>query len=219
MIGRNYCQRVDPTPHNGSGKVSAMSIRQFVTLLGLSLGLAACASGIAADVTRFHLGQPLVRGSIAVVAPAAGPASLEARTYADAVATQLAALGFRPVDAVGQAELTAAVEFRQEVRSGGSRGSGFSIGIGGGTSSGGIGIGGGVTIPIGKAKPIDIAVSTLSLQIKRRADATVLWEGRAVSESLSSSPAASPGQVAPRLAAALLSGFPGPSGQTVRVKL
>lgn len=197
-----------------------MSIRPCLALSALALVLSACASTADADVTRFHLGQPVARTSIAVTAQQTGAAgSLEVRAYADAVAAQLAALGFKPVDAVAQADLSGVVEFRQDVRTGGSRGSGFSVGLGGGTSGRGIGIGGGVTIPIGKAKPSDIAVSTLSLQIKRRADGSVIWEGRAVSETLSSSPSASPGTIAPKLAAALLSGFPGPSGQTVRVKL
>lgn len=197
-----------------------MSIRPCMALAAFALALSACASTVDADVTRFHLGQPVARTSIALVAQQAGAAgSLEVRSYADAVAAQLVVLGFQTVDAVAAADLTGFVDFRQEVRAGGSRGSGFSVGIGGGTSGRGVGIGGGVTIPIGKAKPNDIAVSTLSLQIKRRADGSVIWEGRVVSESLSSSPAASPGVIAPKLAAALLSGFPGPSGQTVRVKL
>ena len=197
-----------------------MSIRPCLALAAVALALSACASTADADVTRFHLGQPVTRTTIAVISQQAGAAgSLEFRAYADAVAAELAALGFKPVDAVAQADLSGVVEFRQDVRTGGSRGSGFSVGIGGGTSGRGVGIGGGVTIPIGKAKPSDIAVSTLSLQIKRRADGSVIWEGRAVSETLSSSSAASPGIIAPKLAAALLSGFPGASGQTVRVKL
>ena len=197
-----------------------MSIRLYPVLMAAGLALSACAPTLDADVTRFHLGQPVARTTVSVMAQSAGDSgALEARAFVDAVAAQLAGLGFQPVQAAGQGDLAGLVEFRQEVRAGGSRGSGFSVGIGGGTSGRGIGIGGGVTIPIGKAKPSDIAVSTLSLQIKRRADGSVIWEGRAVSESLSSSPAASPGTLAPKLAAALLSGFPGPSGQTVRVKL
>ena len=196
-----------------------MSIRSLVCLSMLSLGLTACASGITADVARFHLGQPVARGSIMVVVPTSESASLEARTYADAVAAKLAAVGFQPVTAAEEAALIGTASFQQEVRAGGSRGSGFSIGIGGGTASRGVSIGGAVTIPIGKARPSDIAVSTLTLQIKRRLDGSVIWEGRAVSESLSSSPAASPATLVPRLATALLTGFPGASGQTVRVKL
>ncbi len=197
-----------------------MSIRPCLALAALALALSACAPTADAEVTRFHLGQPVARTTIALMLQQAGSVgSLEGRVYVDAVAAQLALRGFQPVDALAQADLTGIVGFRQEVRAGGSRGSGFSVGIGGGTSGRGVGIGGGVTIPIGKAKPNDIAVSTLSLQLKRRADGSVIWEGRAISESLSSSPGASPGTIAPKLAAALLAGFPGPSGQTVRVKL
>lgn len=196
-----------------------MTTRPFFALAA-ALAVSACATSTGADVTRFHLGQPVARTTIALVPQQGGQAgTLEFRTYADAVAGQLATLGFQPILSPQQAELIGIVDFNQGIREGGSRGSGFSIGIGGGTFGRNVGVGGGVTIPIGKAKPNDIAVSTLSLQIKRRSDGSIVWEGRAVTEGRVSTPEASPSAVVPRLAAAMLNGFPGPSGQTVHVKL
>ena len=55
------------------------------------------------------------------------------------------------------------------------------------------------------------------VQIRNRADKSVIWEGRAETEAPASAPAAQPGLAADKLAAALFKDFPGVSGQTVRV--
>lgn len=180
--------------------------------------LASCASTSTADVTRFHLGQPIARSTVFVDAVNPGVAqSLEFRTYATSVADKLRQTGFTPVPALAQAELVGVVDVQQGTRESLSRGSGLSIGIGGGTFGRNIGIGGSVAIPVGKRKSNDITVTTLSVQLKRRSDSSVVWEGRAVGEGRGASAAS--GTVVPALADALFRGFPGPSGQTVRVKL
>jgi hypothetical protein len=99
-----------------------------------------------------------------------------------------------------------------------SRGSGLSVGIGGGTFGRNVGIGGSVNIPVGRSRPNEVAINMLELQLKRRSDNSVVWEGRAVSEARAGTAGAAPGTVVPQLADALLRDFPGTSGQTVRVR-
>jgi hypothetical protein len=182
--------------------------------------LAGCATRPEADVTRFHLGQPIARSTVAVVPLEPGTAqSLEFRSYAAGVASALREAGFTPVETGAQAELIAVISAQQTTRESLDRGTGVSIGIGGGSYGGSVGIGGGVTIPLGKRRPNEIAVNLLSVQLKRRSDNSVVWEGRAVAEAQAGSEAASLSVAVPRLAQALMEGFPGPSGRTVRVTL
>ena len=204
--------------------VSTFPASRFAALSTLAL-LAACASGPqGAEVTRFHLGQPIARSTVALV-PAEGSqaGSLEFRSYADAVARELAAQSFVTVPS---GDTTAAyvgtLGVTQSFRPGRSKGS-FSIGIGGGSFGGGGrhggsfgGVGGGVSVPVAGGRPTDIRTTTLNLQLKRRSDASIVWEGRATSEAQGQ--AGDPSRAVPELARALLSDFPGPRGQTVRVK-
>src|SRR5437764_5832921 len=86
------------------------------------------------EVTRFHLGQPFAKSTVAV--EAANPAltnTPEYRTYEDIVARQLTRLGWTVVNTVGQSEQVAVVGVRQDMREGPPRRSPVSIGIGGGT--------------------------------------------------------------------------------------
>lgn len=173
-----------------------------------------------ADVTRFHLGQPVARSTVFVtpVNPA-DASSLEFRTYATTVTDALRRTGFSPAPALDQAEITAVFGATQTTREALSGGSGLSVGIGAGTFGRNVGLGGSVNIPVGERKPNEIVVSMIELQLKRRSDNSVIWEGRAMTEARSGTPNASLGTVVPALTNALLRDFPGPSGQTVRVKL
>src|SRR3546814_7244074 len=93
-------------------------MRKSGTILAIALAgiLSACASGPApVDVTRFHLGRadaPLERGTIVVepFAPA-GPASLEYKTYAAAVQTELMRNGYTVPPPGGEAAYVAIVNF------------------------------------------------------------------------------------------------------------
>ena len=184
--------------------------------------LTSCAgmSSQRADVTRFHLGQPMARSSVFVTpADPADATSLEFRTYASAVTEELRQAGFTPAPSLTQAEIVGVLGTRQTTREALSNGSGLSVGIGGGTFGRNVGIGGSVNIPVGKRKSNEVAISMIELQLKRRSDNSVMWEGRAMTEARSGSQAAALGTVVPSLADALLRDFPGPSGQTVRVKL
>lgn len=173
-----------------------------------------------ADVTRFHLGQPVARSTVFVTsANPAEDSSLEFRTYAAAVTEELRQAGFTPVPSLQQAEIAAVLRAGQSTREALAGGSGLSVGIGGGTFGRNVGVGGSLNIPVGERRPNEIAVSAIELQLKRRSDNSVMWEGRAMTEARAGRPGSALSAVVPALADALLRDFPGPSGQTVRVKL
>jgi hypothetical protein len=172
-----------------------------------------------AEVTRFHLGQPIARSTIAV--EAANPAltsSPEYRTYEDIVARQLTRLGWTVVNTVGQSEQVAIVDVRQETHAGPPRRSPVTIGVGGGTGGWRSGVGGGVAFGVGGGGPRAIAFTGLEVRLKRRSDGSVIWEGRARSEAPARSPLAQPGPAVERLADALFRDFPGESGRTIRTR-
>jgi hypothetical protein len=205
-------------------KSRSMHLRfRNLLLAATPLAIAACAAGgsSSADVTRFHLGAPVARTTVYLEPMAVGTGgSLEFRSYAAASAPALQAAGFTVANSAAEAELIGVLGFTQTVRPGFGRGSGVSIGIGGGTSIGrNVGIGAGVTLPVGQAKPNDMVVSLYDIRLRRRSDSSVVWEGRAVAEAKGGSADAQPANIVPRLARATFANFPGPSGQTVKVKL
>lgn len=176
------------------------------------------------EVTRFHLGAPLETGTLTVEAvPGRDQDSLEYKTYAAAVETEALTHGFT-VPASGAApQYAAVVSFTRTIRPAPSRnggGSGVSIGLGGGSGGygGGVGLGGAISFPIGKPRYRTIALTDLAVQIRRRSDGTVIWEGHAQNTTDGESPDAQTGAVATKLAHALFLGFPGDSGRTITVK-
>lgn len=180
------------------------------TLLALVL-LASCASNrFEASVTRFHLGAAPAPTTVAVRAlNPAEEASLSFRTLADAVSRELASAGFRTAPAEGADVLVfvgMGSQFSERTRS-----SPVSIGIGGATG-GNVSVGGAMRVPVGGGGVTQVVTSELQLVMRRRSDNEVLWEGRA-----SATGAGRNGQPTPALLArALLDGYPGQSGQTVR---
>ncbi len=198
--------------------------------LALSGGLAGCATqGVApVQVTRFHLGQPIAPGRVSVEPADKGQAeSLEFQTYAQAVEGELGRLGFQVVPNVPNSELVAAVTVFRGSRQGfqDRQGSGLSIGLGGGgvfgggrRGGGGLGLGGGVSFPVGKGRTREIVLTELSVQLKRRSEGTVVWEGRARTEQQGAAAGADSAATVRRLAGVLFAGFPGESGRTITVK-
>jgi hypothetical protein len=180
-----------------------------------ALLLTGCTATIApVQVTRFHLGQQIPGGGISIESVSAGNSnSLELGTYAAAVRRQLTIVGLTE----GEAIYSAIIDQSRTIRETAKPRSPFSIGIGGGTSIGGVGVGAGTSIPLGSRGTQQVVVSRLSVTIKRRADQTVIWEGRAETEAPATAPAAQPGLAADKLAKALFSGFPGRSGETITV--
>ncbi|SFS12109.1 DUF4136 domain-containing protein [Sphingomonas jatrophae] len=193
--------------------------------LGMIGLVAACTtSAPQTQVTRFHLGQPIARGQVAVepLNPAVG-GSLEYNLFEGAVSRELARAGFNVAPGVPQSELVAVVSVNRNFREEQRQGSGVSVGLGGGGFSGGrrgggIGLGGGVSFPIGGGRGREVTATELAVQLKRRSDGTVIWEGRAQTQAASNKPESAPDATAARLANALFAGFPGESGRTISVK-
>jgi hypothetical protein len=197
-----------------------MAAHRTLALLSLPLfALAACTTGSSpVQVTRFNLGQPIAPGSIAaeprdpVVAK-----SLQFGVYAQAVQAQLAHIGFTPAEKLSQSELVAVIDVNQGFREGPPRGPAFSIGIGGASFGRHSAIGGGVDLPVTRPRGTEMIGTELGVQIKRRSDGTIVWEGRARFETRSTARDADPDIGAHKLAAALFTGFPGESGRTITV--
>jgi hypothetical protein len=198
--------------------------RNTLMLIGALL-LSGCATTMSGpgpvDVTRFHLGAPIA-GDAILVEPLTSYAGVspEDQLYVDAVSRELARVGFTPGGGAGTLYV-AAFSYKHVSRGMVQKRAPISIGIGGGSYSGGrrsgVGVGGGVGIPIGGGRA-ELIGTELTVQIKRRQDGTILWEGRAVTEGLGGGKGTQPAETAARLAEALFKGFPGESGITITVK-
>ena len=182
--------------------------------LALVVLIAGCVAQPGTDVTRFHLGQPIPSDSITLIPVAGGDAnSLEFRSQAAIVGRDLDAVGLHPATSATSAYV-GTLRIEQSTRVGPPKSSPFQIGIGGSTG----GFGGGVSVPVGGPRTNEVRTNLLSLQIRRRSDASMVWEGRAVQDIPADAPASALTAALPALSKALLSDFPGPSGQTVKVK-
>ncbi|WP_267397574.1 MULTISPECIES: DUF4136 domain-containing protein [unclassified Sphingomonas] len=203
-----------------------MTIRPLLALGAAAALLAGCtttASLPPAEVIRYHLGEPIARGTVSVQPLTGGaPASLEFKTYAAAVEGELYRNGYAAVPQGAQPGFIATVAFTRTEQAGPPRQSPFSVGLGAGGFSGGggrrggsgIGLGGGVGFPIGKSRSTTVLVAELAVTIKRRVDQSPVWEGHA--QGISDIKAAD--EQAGRLARALFTGFPGQSGRTISVR-
>ncbi|MBL8645657.1 MAG: DUF4136 domain-containing protein [Sphingosinicella sp.] len=193
--------------------------KQALALTALAL-LAACTTNrFEADVTRFHMTQPGLRGSIylePLEKTAAG--TLEFQNYASAVNAELAEHGFSLASGREGAEYVGVLAYGQTTREGVGGGSPVTIGIGGGTFGKNVGVGLGTSFGIGEKKTKETAINMLALKIERASDKSVLWEGRAVAEAGSTTRYGPLAAAMPALADALLRDFPGTSGQTVTYK-
>jgi len=195
-------------------------------MIGTALALAGCAAQTPEmRVTRFHLGQPIAPGAV-VVEPRDPTLAkdLEFQTYARIVQGELNRFGFSIAPNLATSELVAVTEVSRSWRPAGeAQRSSVSIGVGGGSGGGwrggtSVGLGGAVSFPIGQARQRMDVLTQLSVQLKRRSEGTVIWEGRAEAVARDGSPQANPEAAAARLAAALFQGFPGQSGETITVK-
>jgi hypothetical protein len=182
--------------------------------------LAGCETAPPTRVTRFNLGQPIPPAPVAIIPRNSGDAGgLAFSNTASAVAGELHRLGFTvaaPNDAT--TPLIAVVGLDQATRPGPPKGPAFSVGIGGASFGRHTGFGGDVDVPVAGQRPSYIDATMLQVQLKRRSDSTVIWEGRAQAMTDAGSPAGSPTILAQRLAGALFKDFPGASGQTIMVK-
>lgn len=197
--------------------------KRLLFLAAIALPLGACAMAAPrVEVTRFHTGNPAQSGTVAVEEMPGNPdISLEFRTYAGAVSQEFQRVGFSAAGEGAQSDYVALVSFSRTFRpSGPDRSSDkpVSVGVGGGIGSGGYsGLGVGIGINL-SGKPKDIVTTELHVQLRRRADSTMIWEGRALTQAREGTPAAQPGLAAQKLSAALIGGYPGESGRTITVK-
>ncbi len=191
---------------------------RLLPLLSLAL-LSACVVPTGpVEVTRFNRAAEGVvygTGSVSVVLAGENDASqsLAASPYLAAVAREL--------QRVGYSEKNADPDIVAEVRYGVAtlereRRSPVSVGVGGSTGSFGSGLGVGVGINLGGGSSAQVE-TTLSVRLLRRSDKLVIWEGKASQTAKVGSPAAQPGIAAAKLAEAMFKGFPGVSGETIRV--
>ena len=139
---------------------------------------------------------------------------LEFQTYAGEVARGLSGVGFTVVPTLAQAEYVGVLSYGATTQIGPNKPPvtvGFGVGGGSWGYGGGGGGGVGVQTPVGGGSNL-IPVNTLQLQIKRKSDQTMVWEGKAVNY-------AGPLNAAvPGLTTALLRDFPGAAGKTVNYK-
>ncbi len=175
-------------------------------------------------VTRFHLGQPIAPGTVAVeMAPdatvAPGP---EADLYMDAVATAMQAYGFTRAAPSGPADYRAIVHINRDTAELPPAPPPVSIGLGGGGGDGGrgggFGLGGSVAFGVGKRKQRALVSTQIAVRITRGISADAIWEGRATQSVEERGKLVQPGVTADKLAKALFKGFPGESGRTINVK-
>lgn len=196
------------------------SLRPALAALVLTAALGACADNrFAAEVTRFHLDQPMSRGSV-VLEPSEPRAaeSLEFQQYAGFVAEELREEGFAIAPTRGGAELAAVIDYEQDSRRDIAARSPVSVGIGGGTVGNNVGVGVGTTFGLGGKRADTVNINYLGVKLLRLSDETIIWEGRAVSEVREDRPDAALSTAIPKLAEALFREYPGPSGQTVTYK-
>ncbi|QDX28001.1 DUF4136 domain-containing protein [Sphingomonas suaedae] len=199
-----------------------MKTRALLALTLSAAALAGCSTtmgGRAApvDVTRYHLSQPIPAGTVAVQPAPSGASGPEAQLYIDAVAATMGGMGFTPIDTAATADYLATVEFRRTDRGQVRTRPPVTIGLGGGSYGGNVGVGGGASVGIG-SKTKTVYASELSVQLRRRGDNTVIWEGKAMTETLGAADGTQPTDTATRLSDALFKGFPGQSGITITVK-
>jgi hypothetical protein len=170
------------------------------------------------EVTRFNrAAEGVVYGSgsysVEVAGDSAAGQGLAASPYLAAVAREMQRVGY--AEKTGGSDVTAEVRVSTE-RFEPERRSPVSVGVGGSTGSYGSGVGLGVGINLGGGPKAQVE-TTLSVRILRRSDSLVIWEGRASQAAKVGSPAAQPGIAASKLAEALFQGFPGVSGETIRI--
>lgn len=198
-------------------------IAKPLLIAALALGTSACVTTPRAgptDVTRYHLGSEQIRPGSFAVEPLSttGTMSLEYQAYGDAVASELTRLGYTRVGEGLQSNYVAQVSFRRAPAGVIRQQSPFSIGLGGGSFGRNVGVGGGVSLPVGGGGLREVTASELAVQLRRRSDSTVVWEGRAVAQSVAGTPDAANEAMSAKLASALFRGFPGDSGITITVK-
>jgi hypothetical protein len=205
-------------------------------LLGVSaLSLSACATGLQTRVSRFQV-MPAPQGQSFVVVPvnAADMGGLEFSRYAELVAQRMQAQGYARAASIDQATMVVRLgygvdsghtEITQDPFSYGPYGR-YGLGFGGGWGRWGYGRGFGRAGYLwgwddpfwyggygGSVSSYTYYVSQLDLDIRRKVDNASLFEGKAKARSRTDEL----GKLVPSLVDAMFTGFPGTSGETVKI--
>jgi hypothetical protein len=207
-----------------------MRINKFTAamLLGISaLGLSACATGLRTQVSRYQA-MPAPQGQSFVVVPQnpSDMGGLEFSRYAELIAQHMQAQGYARAPSINQATMVVQVGYgvgdaQTEIV---SYPSSFGYGHGWGYPFyyGHRGYYWGWHDPFwwGPGYGSDIRtytyyVTELDIDIRRKADNVSLFEGRAKARSRSDVPA----KTVPSLVEAMFTGFPGNSGETVKITI
>jgi len=197
-----------------------------VVLLGVSaLGLSACATGFTSKVSRYQV-MPGPQGQSFVVVPLDpnNIGGIEFSRYAELVAQRMQALGYARAPSANQATMLVKLGYNvdnghNEVVSdpfyGGYGGFGYGRGFGRGYYWG-------WNDPFWYApygsnyvRSYTYYVSELDLDIRRKVDNASLFEGKAKARSRTDELS----KLVPSLVDAMFTGFPGTSGETVKITL
>lgn len=213
-----------------------MRINKFAAaaLLGISaLGLSACATGLQTKVSRYQA-MPAPQGQSFVVVPlkAADMGGLEFSRYAEQVAQRMQAQGYARAASIDQATMVVRLGYdvddgHTEIVSDPFYGGYGGFGRYGFGSRFGYGLGWGRGYYFGWDDPFwwggygfndsirsyTYYVSQLDLDIRRKADNASLFEGKAKARSRTDELA----KLVPSLVDAMFTGFPGTSGETVKI--
>lgn len=196
----------------------------LLPLLAATALLGACATPAyvsPVEVTRFTGAAPqqLGQGTISVAAaPGLDGDSLAFAAYADAVRSELEAIGYRVVASDGGQ--VAAIALTSTLADPEERRSPVGVGVGGSTGSYGSGVGVGVGINLNSlaGPPAERIERLLFVAIRPASGGANLWEGRANMTATSNSDFANEQAAAARMVEALFAGFPGVSGETIEVE-
>ena len=202
------------------------SLTRLALPLALAIGLSACSTPFKADVSRFAVPLPAPQGQSFAVVPEdpklAG--GLEFATYANSVAAEMQELGYVRAATPESADLLVRFDYRvdggrERVRTD-LNGAGFGPGWGRfGGWGGGFGAWGfGFNDPFfggPDVRSYTIYTSGIDLKIDRAADGQRLFEGKAEAVSRSNRLP----RLVPNLVDAMFTGFPGNSGETLRITI
>ncbi len=206
------------------------SMKSFTRLalpVALAIGLSACTTPFKADVSRFAVPLPAPQGqSFAVVAEDPKLAGgLEFATYANAVAAELTQIGYTRAASPETADMLVRFDYRvdggrERVRTdfNGVGAFGGPWGRWGGWGGWGGGWGFGFNDPFfggPDVRSYTVYTSGVDVKIDRRVDGQRLFEGKAEAVSRSNRLP----RLVPNLVDALFTGFPGNSGETVRITI
>jgi len=198
-------------------------------LLGISvLGLSACATGFRTQVSRYQV-MPGPQGQSFVVVPIDpnNVGGIEFSRYAELVAQQMQALGYARAPSVNQATMLVRVGYdvdngHDEVVSYPFYGYGGYGGWGYGGRGWGRGYNWGWNDPFwyapygaGNVRSYTYYVSELDVDIRRKVDNASLFEGKAKARSRTDELS----KLVPNLVDAMFTGFPGMSGETVKITI